>query len=168
MSQRQPQNRRIKLAAELRQALQVAALKGADRTANAATPICSVMTLLWRPCFPVALLSGMRLEDVSTILGHSSVRVTEKHSMPWVRARQASLNQSVKQSWLKQGIVPLPKPRSRPHNSARGSTARRGRRLTITSNCRVRASTGGCAEQCSPLCGICVGDHSRNVTGLVY
>ncbi len=45
-----------------------------------------------------ALLSGMRVEEVQTILGHSSVRVTEKHYMPWVRARQASLNQAVRQS----------------------------------------------------------------------
>ena len=68
----------------------LAALKGADGTANAAAPH------LPRDDFVVeALLSGMRLEDVS-ILGHSSVRVTEKHSMPWVRARQASLNQSLR------------------------------------------------------------------------
>src|SRR6516164_6403344 len=125
----------------------------ADGTANAATP-----HMLGNDCVVEALLSGMRLEDVSTILGHSSVRVTEKPSMPWVRARQANLNQSVKQSWLKQGIVPFPKPRARPHKSARGSTARRSRRPTITSYCRVRTSTGGCAEQCSPLCGTWVGD----------
>jgi len=54
-----------------------------------------------------SLLAGMRLEDVSTILGHSSVRITEKHYMPWVRARQASLNQSVMASWVKQGKVPV-------------------------------------------------------------
>ncbi len=52
-----------------------------------------------------SLLSGMRLEEVSTILGHSSVRITEKHYMPWVRARQTSLNQSVVESWAKQGKV---------------------------------------------------------------
>jgi integrase len=83
----------------------VAALKGADGMAKRCHPH------MLRDTFAVeALLSGMRLEEVSTILGHSSVRVTEKHYMPWVRARQASLNQSVKQSWLKQGIVSVPKP----------------------------------------------------------
>ncbi len=56
-----------------------------------------------------SLLAGMRLEEVSTILGHSSVRITEKHYMPWVRARQTSLNQSVMASWAKQGKVPLGK-----------------------------------------------------------
>lgn len=54
-----------------------------------------------------SLLNGMRLEEVSVILGHSSVRITEKHYMPWVRARQASLNQSVMQSWVRQGIMPV-------------------------------------------------------------
>jgi integrase len=53
-------------------------------------------------------LSGMRLEEVSTILGHSSVKITERHYMPWVRARQTSLNQSVMASWIKQGKVKAP------------------------------------------------------------
>jgi integrase len=52
-----------------------------------------------------SLLSGMRLEEVSTILGHSSVKITERHYMPWVRARQTSLNQSVMDSWVKQGKI---------------------------------------------------------------
>jgi integrase/recombinase XerD len=90
----------------------LAALKGADGTSKRCHPH------MLRDTFAVeALLSGMRLEDVSTILGHSSVRVTEKHYMPWVRARQASLNQSVKQSWLKQGIVSVPKRPGRPHKA---------------------------------------------------
>jgi len=67
-----------------------------------------------------SLLSGMRVEEVSTILGHSSVKITERHYMPWVRARQTSLNQSVMRSWVRQGklkpstgyekapVVPLP------------------------------------------------------------
>jgi integrase/recombinase XerD len=65
---------------------------------------------MFRDTFAVeSLLAGMRLEEVSTILGHSSVRITEKHYMPWVRARQASLNQSVMESWAKQGKVPTKK-----------------------------------------------------------
>ena len=66
---------------------------------------------MFRDTFAVeALLSGMRLEDVSTILGHSSVKITEKSYMPWVRARQSSLNQSVVASWEKQGIIKPSKP----------------------------------------------------------
>lgn len=61
---------------------------------------------MFRDTFAVeSLLAGMRLEEVSTILGHSSVRITEKHYMPWVRARQASLNQAVMDSWVKQGKI---------------------------------------------------------------
>jgi integrase len=61
---------------------------------------------MFRDTFAVeSLLSGMRLEEVSVILGHSSIKITERHYMPWVRARQASLNQSVMNSWIKQGKV---------------------------------------------------------------
>jgi integrase/recombinase XerD len=74
---------------------------------------------MFRDTFAVeSLLSGMRLEEVSTILGHSSVKVTEKHYMPWVRARQSSLNQSVMNSWIKQGIVKPPAGAGRPRKLA--------------------------------------------------
>jgi integrase len=67
---------------------------------------------MFRDTFAVeALLSGMRLEEVSIILGHSSIRVTERHYMPWVRARQTSLNQSVMESWIKQGVMDAPGPK---------------------------------------------------------
>lgn len=66
---------------------------------------------MFRDTFAVeALLSGMRIEDVQTILGHSSIKITEKSYMPWVRARQSSLNQSVVASWEKQGIIKPSKP----------------------------------------------------------
>lgn len=65
-----------------------------------------------------SLLSGMRLEDVSTILGHSSVKITERHYMPWVRARQDSLNQSVLRSWIQQGIVKAPSVSGRPRKAS--------------------------------------------------
>jgi integrase len=51
-----------------------------------------------------AILSGMPIDVVSKILGHSSIKVTEKHYLPWVRARQESLNVAVKRSWEAQGI----------------------------------------------------------------
>jgi hypothetical protein len=37
------------------------------------------------------LLSGMPLEDVSILLGHGSMKITEKHYSPWVQARQDKL-----------------------------------------------------------------------------
>lgn len=61
-----------------------------------------------------SLLSGMSLEQVSTILGHSSVKITEESYMPWVRARQTSLNAAVYQSWVKQGkVASIPPNRAR-------------------------------------------------------
>jgi integrase len=85
----------------------LAALKEPDGTPKRCHPH------MLRDTFAVeSLLSGMRLEEVSTILGHSSVKITERHYMPWVRARQASLNQSVMASWVKQGkVTPLVPPR---------------------------------------------------------
>lgn len=51
-----------------------------------------------------AILSGMGIDKVQMILGHSSIRVTEKHYMPWVRARQESLDVAVERSWEAQGV----------------------------------------------------------------
>lgn len=45
------------------------------------------------------LLAGVPLEQVSVLLGHASVKITEKHYAPWVRARQEQLEQSVQKAW---------------------------------------------------------------------
>jgi site-specific recombinase XerD len=45
------------------------------------------------------LMAGVPMERVSVVLGHSSVRVTEKYYAPWIRARQAQLEDDVKRSW---------------------------------------------------------------------
>jgi hypothetical protein len=56
----------------------------------------------------------MPILQVSQILGHSSVTITEKHYLPRVQARQGQLNDAVIASWQKQGIHnPDPKPRRR-------------------------------------------------------
>ena len=36
---------------------------------------------------------------VSALLGHSSIKVTEKHYSPWVRARQEQLEADVRRTW---------------------------------------------------------------------
>lgn len=46
------------------------------------------------------LLAGVSLQEVSVLLGHSSVKITEKHYKPWVKARQEQLQQSVRKPWL--------------------------------------------------------------------
>jgi hypothetical protein len=43
--------------------------------------------------------AGVPLERVSTLLGHQSTRVTEKHYSPWVAARQEQLEQDVRRTW---------------------------------------------------------------------
>lgn len=45
------------------------------------------------------LLAGVSLDQVSILLGHKSVKITEKHYAPFVRARQDQLEASVRQSW---------------------------------------------------------------------
>jgi hypothetical protein len=42
------------------------------------------------------------MERLSVLLGHCSIKVTEKRCSPWVRARQEQLETDVRCSW-KQG-----------------------------------------------------------------
>ena len=54
----------------------------------------------FRDTFAVELLlKGVPIEQVSVLLGHSSLRVTEKHYAPWVKARQEQLEHSVRLAW---------------------------------------------------------------------
>ena len=54
----------------------------------------------FRDSFAVSLLEkGVPLENVSILLGHSSVKVTEKHYAPWVKRRQAILEEQVRATW---------------------------------------------------------------------
>jgi integrase/recombinase XerD len=54
----------------------------------------------FRDTFAVELLlAGVPLERVSVLLGHQSVKVTEKHYTPWVRARQEQLEADVRRTW---------------------------------------------------------------------
>ena len=54
----------------------------------------------FRDTFAVGLLqAGVPMERVSVLLGHSSMKVTEKHYSPWVRARQEQLEADVRRTW---------------------------------------------------------------------
>lgn len=46
-----------------------------------------------------ALLAGTPIEQVAALLGHSSIKMTERHSSPWVKARQEQMEESVIHSW---------------------------------------------------------------------
>ena len=45
------------------------------------------------------------MERVSVLLGHSSIKVTEKHYSPWVRARQEQLEADVRSAWDRDALV---------------------------------------------------------------
>ena len=62
----------------------------------------------FRDTFAVGLLqAGVPMDRVSVLLGHSSIKVTEKHYSPWVRARQEQLEADVRRTWDAQatGVV---------------------------------------------------------------
>jgi len=51
--------------------------------------------------FAVELLfAGVPIDRVSVLLGHRSVRMTEKHYLPWVKARQEQLTASIQRAWF--------------------------------------------------------------------
>jgi integrase/recombinase XerD len=53
-----------------------------------------------RDTFAVSLLEkGVPMEEVSKLLGHTSIKTTEKHYSPWVTARQDRLDSLVVGTW---------------------------------------------------------------------
>jgi hypothetical protein len=79
----------------------------------------------FRDTFSVELLlAGVPIERVSILLGHQSVRITEKHYAPWVRARQEQLEADVRRTWE------TPEPQRRVHG---GYTKKRARVIAFKS-----------------------------------
>jgi len=61
----------------------------------------------FRDTFSVELLlAGVPIERVSILLGHQSVRITEKHYAPWVKARQEQLEADVRRTWPEEKSQP--------------------------------------------------------------
>jgi integrase len=62
----------------------------------------------FRDTFAVELLlAGVPMERVSILLGHQSVRITEKHYAPWVRSRQEQLEADLVSAWSRDPLVLL-------------------------------------------------------------
>ncbi len=54
----------------------------------------------FRDTFAVELLlAGVPLDRVSVLLGHSSIRITERHYAPWTRSRQEQIETDLKVAW---------------------------------------------------------------------
>jgi integrase len=55
---------------------------------------------MFRDTFAVELLlAGVPIDQVSLLLGHSSVKITERHYAPFCKARQEQLSAAVKLAW---------------------------------------------------------------------
>jgi integrase len=61
------------------------------------------------------LLAGMPIDQVSALLGHSSIRVTERHYSPWVRARQEQLEANVMRAWEGDPLIVIQQQASMKH-----------------------------------------------------
>jgi integrase/recombinase XerD len=60
---------------------------------------------MFRDTFAVELLlAGVPLDQVSLLLAHSSVKITEKHYAPFVKARQIQLENSVRMAWQSMSV----------------------------------------------------------------
>jgi integrase/recombinase XerD len=75
----------------------------------------------FRDTFAVELLlAGVPIERVSILLGHQSVRITEKHYNPWVRSRQEQLEADVASAWKKDLMLSQKIIRTNPVHLAKG------------------------------------------------
>lgn len=75
---------------------------------------------MFRDTFAVELLlAGVPMDQVSLLLGHSSVKITERHYAPFCKARQQQFAASVKLAWEK----PKPTEAKRAKRSKRSPSA---------------------------------------------
>ncbi len=51
------------------------------------------------------LLAAVPLDRVSVLLGHSSIRITERHYAPWTRSRQEQIEADLKAAWSNDPVI---------------------------------------------------------------
>ncbi len=56
--------------------------------------------------FPIRPV-GVPLERVSVLLGHQSIRVTERHYAPWTRSRQEQIEADLQKAWSEDPVALL-------------------------------------------------------------
>jgi hypothetical protein len=83
------------------------------------------------------LLAGVPIDQVSLLLGHSSVKITEKSYAPFVKARQLQLQESVRNAW--KAIQPTG---GGPENSPPASSGSEKRRAAGWQLIHTRKKTG--------------------------
>ena len=100
-----------------RRLFEVAGLESPDGTRKRCFPH------MFRDTFAVEmLLAGVPIDQVSILLGHKSVKITEKHYAPFVKARQEQLAASVRQAW--QQMEPeTPRPPKKPRAASSSGPA---------------------------------------------
>jgi integrase/recombinase XerD len=60
----------------------------------------------FRDTFAVELLlAGVPLDRVSVLLGHSSIRITERHYAPWTRSRQEQIENDLVAAWKRDPVI---------------------------------------------------------------
>jgi integrase/recombinase XerD len=107
--------------------------KSADiRTADGERKRCHPH--MFRDTFAVEmLLAGVPIDQVSLLLGHASVKITEKSYSPFVKARQLQLQESVRNAW-KLGQPTGRGPETSPSASSAADKKRGGLQLIHTRN----------------------------------
>jgi len=85
---------------------------------------------MFRDTFAVEmLLAGVPIDQVSLLLGHASVKITEKSYAPFVKARQLQLQESVRNAW---NAATGNGPQSTPPTSSASANKRAGWQLIHT------------------------------------
>ena len=90
------------------------------------------------------LLAGVPIERVSVLLGHTSVRITERHYNPWNKARQEQLEADLTRAWEQDPLVKAKgqTPRLDGHMVHDGNTGQGGRVIPFVSR-RKNGARGG-------------------------
>jgi integrase/recombinase XerD len=93
---------------EFARANKITELEGREQLEKRGGKIAEGHAHRFRDTFAVELLlAGVPLERVSILLGHTSVKVTERHYAPWVRERQEQAEADVKRTWAQDPVALL-------------------------------------------------------------
>jgi integrase/recombinase XerD len=88
----------------------------------------------FRDTFAVELLlAGVPLDRVSILLGHSSIRITERHYAPWTRSRQEQIEADLRAAWSNDPVI---------GEVHAGYTAKRAARTPVLSRRRIGRGGG--------------------------